>query len=380
MGKSKHAYKELIREIESLYAKTPRHVDGRILGSMTTWPHRIGVYAFRKFIHVNGNDPVLFQVVLECEEKLVRELGSLYGARHGLHTSGGTESNILAVYAARRHGRGNTVLAPSSVHKSIDKACELMGCKLVKIPVHPLSPIDPAILEKYVVEYKPFLVVITVGTTETGVVDPVEEVAELAVKHGFYLHVDAAYGGLIAPFLYKHGFIKTRLYMHDGVSSITVDMHKLGMAPIPSSLLFTRNSELVETLCFEMEYMPRGKSCGLLGTRPGGAVVASYYTFRAVGLAGYEKIALRLMRLAEYTFNELGRLEHLEVYPFTLPIIAFKSKVLESNRLLKQLMDNGFYLYRAPSLSALRIVLMPHHRRCHIRELVEQLRRLHRID
>ena len=130
---------DLLREIEELYRKTPRHIDGGILGSMTTWPHEVGVVAFNRFIHVNGNDPVLFPVVRECEEKLVSEVGSLYSAKYGLHTSGGTESNILAILAAIRNTGSRVVVAPSTVHKSIDKACILMNCKLVKIPHSPIE-------------------------------------------------------------------------------------------------------------------------------------------------------------------------------------------------------------------------------------------------
>ncbi|MEM4717546.1 MAG: aminotransferase class V-fold PLP-dependent enzyme [Desulfurococcaceae archaeon] len=286
-------------EIDELYRLTPRHIDGVIYGSMTTWPHPVGVKTFMKFIHVNGNDPVTFKIVAEYERKLINEVGSLIGATTGMHTSGGTESNILAVWIAKRLSRGKVVLAPSTVHKSIDKACLLMDLKLVKIPVNPLSPVDPSIIENYVFEYKPFIVIITAGTTETGVIDPVKEVAELASKHGFYLHVDAAYGGLLIPFLRRHGLVQEDLYMFNGVSSITIDMHKVGMAPIPSSILFVKDNEFLESACFEMDYMPIGKSCGLLGTRPGAAVISSYYTWRATGVENYERNALKMLSLAK---------------------------------------------------------------------------------
>jgi tyrosine decarboxylase/aspartate 1-decarboxylase len=372
-------YSELMSELDELYKNTPKHVDGGILGSMTTWPHRLGVEAFLRFIHVNGNDPFTFRAVAECESKLVREVGALFNAEAGLHTSGGTESNILAVFAARKAAKGETVIAPSTVHKSVDKACDLMNCKLLKIPTHPLKPVDLKTLEEYVLKYKPFLVVITAGTTETGVVDPVEEVSELAEKHGFLLHVDAAYGGLLIPFLRKHGLIKTELKMSSGVTSITVDMHKNGMAPIPSSLLFFNNEELKEKVCFDMDYMPSGESCGLLGTRPGGAVVAAYYTWRAIGLNGYEENALRMMRIAHLLHSELKQITGIEVYPFNLPIITFKSRRYSSDLLLNKLAERKLYLYKAPSLNALRVVIMPHHREEHLYALIKALRELHQL-
>lgn len=377
MNPIKDKYSNIIEEITALYRETPRHIDGSILGSMTTWPHRVGVWAFKKFIHVNGNDPVVFRAVSTCEEKLVREMGYLFGSKFGLHTSGGTESNILAIYSAKKLTNGNVVVAPSSVHKSIDKACLLMNCKLVKIPVHPLEPLDPRVLEKYVVEYRPFIVVITAGTTEAGTVDPIEEVAELADKYGFYLHVDAAYGGLIIPFLYKHGLIKRKLYMFNGVSSITVDMHKVGMAPIPSSILFLKDKYLLESACFEMDYMPASKSCGLLGTRPGAAVIASYYTWRAVGIEGYERNALKMLNLARALYSELSMLEYVETYEPVLPIVVFKSNKYRSDDLLWLLINKGIYLYKAPSLGCLRVVIMPHHREKHIDKLIKVIKEIH---
>jgi len=367
---------DLLREIEELYRKTPKHLDGGILGSMTTWPHEVGVVAFNRFIHVNGNDPVLFPVVRESEEKLVSEVGSLYSAKYGLYTSGGTESNILAILAAIRNTSSRVVVSPLTVHKSIDKACILMNCKLVKIFTHPLKPVDKGILEEKVREYKPSIIVITAGTTETGVVDPVEEVAEIAEKHGVYLHVDAAYGGLLIPFLRRHGLINVDLRIGNGVSSISVDMHKNGASPIPSSLLFFQDRDLLNYVCFDMDYMPSGKSCGLLGTRPGGAVIAAYYTWRAIGLRGYEENALRMMNYAKYLFEELSKIPGVEVYPYTLPIIVFKS-LKYGDSLFNILWSRGLYLYKAPSLKALRVVIMPHHSRLHIDGLLKTLRELH---
>ncbi|MEZ0393425.1 MAG: aminotransferase class V-fold PLP-dependent enzyme [Desulfurococcaceae archaeon] len=370
---------ELLEELERMYERTPKHVDGSVLGSMTTWPHPVGVLAFLKFMHVNGGDPETFDVVSECERGLVEGVGKLYGASAGIHTSGGTESNILALFVARRTRKGgnNVVVAPSTVHVSIEKACELMGCRLVKVPADPLGPVDAGLLERYVREHSPFAVVITAGTTEAGAVDPVEEAAELAEKYGFHLHVDAAYGGLIIPFLRKHGLLDVDLRVGRGVASLSVDMHKLGGAPIPSGLLFFEDDELLEAACFRAAYMPSGRICGLLGTRPGGAVVASYFTWRAVGVSGYENNALRLMELAKALHDGLRTIEGIEAFPYTLPILVFRSKLMDPEELARELRNRGLHLYRAPSVGGLRVVLMPHHQRKHVDRLLKLLAEIH---
>lgn len=93
---------DVLAWLEEWSRRTPRHSDGSILGSMTTQPHPTAVKAFTEFIHVNGNDPVVFPVVREALEILVKGVGGLIKAQHGLYTSGGTESNILALYVARK--------------------------------------------------------------------------------------------------------------------------------------------------------------------------------------------------------------------------------------------------------------------------------------
>jgi len=370
---------EIVSQLKEWYSRTPKHFEGAILGSMTTWPHPIGVYAYQLFIHVNGNDPVVFPIVQELEKELLATVGSLYGSRYGLFTSGGTESNILALFVAKRvsKGKSDVVVAPSTVHASIDKACLLMGSRLVKIPVNPLSPVDPDILEKYVRDYNPFAVVVTAGTTESGVVDRVKEASEVALKHDVYLHVDAAFGGLLIPFLHKHGIIDSDLSFYPGVSSISVDLHKNGRAPIPSSLLFFRDETYVGKACFEMNYLPSGMNCGLLGTRPGASLVASWAVVKAIGLEGYEKQALLQQDTALYLFKELDSREFVEVFKPVLPIVVWKSKLYDYVEMVKKLFDEGIFLYKSPSLQAARAVIMPHVTKTHVDTLLKALDKIH---
>lgn len=72
------------------------------------------------------------------------------------------------------------------------------------------------------------------GTTELGRIDPVEELSEICLEEGIHLHVDAAFGGFIIPFLRETGAELPEFdFKLQGVSSITVDPHKMGLAPSP---------------------------------------------------------------------------------------------------------------------------------------------------
>ncbi len=368
----------ILRELVDAYMRTPKHWEGRILGSMTTTPHPLACYAYVLFMHTNAADPAIFSELEKMKNEILSSLSRLYDSpcdTCGLITSGGTESNILALLAALKtvNNRSRVVVAPDTVHVSIDRACDLLGCKLVKIPVDN-KPVDPSILEKYIIKYNPFAVVITAGTTERGLIDPVSRIAEVVKKYNVYLHVDAAYGGLLIPFLYKHGLINTNLRFYNGVSSISVDFHKNGLAPIPSGIILFSNDEYIEKICYDAKYTLHGRYCGLLGTRPGGSIPAIWILLKHLGFKYYEEQALRLHKLALYTYKKLLEIPSLEVYKPILPIIVFKHRDISSEIILDKLLSNGYYVYRSPSLDALRIVLMPHVKKEHIDEFVNVLK------
>ncbi len=369
---------EALRILIEKYLKTPRHSNGSILGSMTTYPHRLAIYSYLLFIHTNSSDPVIFKEIGVMEGELIRDLNRFYGNKCsmqcGLTTSGGTESNILALLTAlkSKSSGDRVVLAPDTIHVSVDKACDILGCRLVKIPTQNL-PVDPSILEDYVKKYKPFAIIVTAGTTERGLIDPIKEVGELAEQYNIYLHVDAAYGGLIIPFLYKHGLLNDDVRFYTGVSSISIDFHKNGLTPIPSGILLFSDEKYVDTICYPAKYTLHGEYCGLLGTRPGASIAAMWSMWRFLGIDYYEKLALKMFNLSRYTYRRLLELNDLLVYEPILPIIVFRHRKIPYNILLEKLLNKGYYLYKAPSLRGLRIVIMPHVEKRHIDKFIQTL-------
>lgn len=368
---------DVIRRLVELWKKTPKHWEGKILGSMTTSPDPIAVYAYTLFIHTNYADPVIFKTVYEIGREVISEVSQLFrGPGAGLFTSGGTESNILAIFMAKRlYGKfhSNTVLAPDTVHVSIEKACRLINCRLIRINTNN-KPVEPSIVAEYIDAYDPFAVVITAGTTERGLIDPVKAVSEIVSEKNIWLHVDAAYGGLIIPFLYRKGLIGTDLKFYMGVTSISIDFHKNGLSPIPSSILLLNNRNLEEYACFDTSYMLSGKTCGLLGTRPGGAVAATWAVWKLMGIEGYERKALEMYGNAVYLAEKLKTIPGLFVYDPILPIVVFGHKEIPYEDLIKIMLHRGYYLYKAPSLNAARIVVMPHVDKKSIDTFIEELK------
>lgn len=370
---------EVINYLIKYWSRTPKHTSGEILGSMTTHPHWLAVYAFNLFIHTNLADPVIFREIAYFEEDLVNDLSTLYGSEDaaGFITSGGTESNIIALYIARKlYGsrRNKVVLAPLTVHRSVDKGCEILELKLIKTSVTGNYEASIQDLEDKISRYKPIAVVITVGTTDFGTIDPIKEVNELACRYDFYLHVDAAYGGLLSPFIWRERGLE-KLEFYNCISSISIDFHKNGLCPIPSGLILFRNKYLEKQAYFSMPYMPTKFQKGLLGTRPGASAAACWAIWKLLGIEGFKKIARKIVSLADYLYEELSSLENIEpIIKPKLGIVSFKVHRYSVDEILSLFWRNRLFIYRTSLLEALRIAIMPHVNRAHLDKFIDFLK------
>lgn len=344
---------EVLREVLERLSGMPRHEDG-ILGSMTTPPEPIIASVFRRFMFVNANDPWLFPAVSELEEEAVAMLGEVLGCSgcSGMITSGGTEANIAALYLAREAGY-RRVYATAAAHDSIRKASKLLGLEYVEVPMKDFK-MDPEALDKLMSERGEGVVVTTLGTTGVGTVDPLEAVAEVAVKNGSVVHVDAAYGGFIVPPLKGWAGLG---FGNDAVISATIDPHKFG-APIPAGGLVVKSREWFSPLIFEARYMPSGKQIGLLGTRPGASVIATWALLKKLGRAGIAERAARLMGMARWVYGRLSAAGVAVAAEPEVPIICVRTKM--ESVLVEALKGMGLYLYRCGVVRGVRAVMMPH--------------------
>lgn len=356
----------VLREAIERLSGLPRHEDG-VLGSMTTAPDPALASVFKRFIFVNANDPWLFPEIREMEEEAVAMLGEVAGCRKctGMITSGGTEANIAALYLAREAGYG-IVYATAAAHDSVRKAAKVLRMEYVEVPMKDYR-MDPDALRKAMSEKGKGVVVATVGTTGVGTVDPVEEVAEVAEESGSVVHVDAAYGGFIYPPL--HGWSGLG-FGSDAVVSATIDPHKFG-APIPAGGLVVRSEEWLSPLVFEARYMPAGKQLGLLGTRPGASVVATWALLKTLGREGIEGRASRLMGMARWAYGRLAAAGVQIAAEPEVPIICVKTR--REAVLIDALKGMGIYLYKCGVVRGVRAVMMPHVTYGHLTTLVNML-------
>jgi len=212
----------------------------------------------------------------QMEREVISAMGDILGNPEavGVITSGGSESDICALIAAKARAfckefpqvdredihavlgtfhqfekNTHSIVMPLHSHYSLYKGCAMLG--LEPIPVFPIEgtyykvDLDDV---RASVRDDTIGIVATAGTWPFGTIDPIAQMGEVAAKHDLYYHVDACFGGFIIPFLERSGYYDTPLDPWDfrvpAVHSISADLHKNGMVPPPASSLYFRNKEI----------------------------------------------------------------------------------------------------------------------------------------
>jgi len=365
-----------IEEILERYYRMDMHYeDGRILGSMYTKPPDIVLKAFFKFYQANLGNPGLYPGTREMEREVVKFLLRLTSGDdefYGHVVSGGTEANIIALWAARNMGYGR-ILATEDVHFSIRKAADLL-----KIPMEEVS-IEGGRMSVEDLEGKireGDIVVATAGTTPLGLIDPIEEIGEVCEEHNCYLHVDAAFGGYVIPFLRELGYTRKRFgFDVPSVRSVTIDPHKMGMAPYPAGGIVAREN-IFRWIEVDAPYLMDEKSDTLLGTRQSGSVAGAYAAHLHFGWDGYRDVVRECM---ENSFYLMKRAEEEGIDVLMHPEMNMVNLLVNDVRKVKEYLRNkGWAVSTNPKYKSIRVVVMPHITREIIDEFLRELKNLER--
>ena len=344
----------VLKELEDLLSMDIPY--SRVLSSMCTYPHPIAVKAHIKFIRSNLGDPGLFPGTAELEKRLLVMLGELFGKRDlaGYISSGGTEGNIQAIRAARNMlctCRGNIVV-PESAHFSFLKIKDLLGIDVRKAGLDEEYRVDIGDVER-LVDDETFAIVGIAGTTELGQVDDIKALSKLAIENNLFLHVDAAFGGFVLPFLNNNEFN----FRIKGVCSLVADPHKMGMATIPSGAVLFRDSKYLEVLSVETPYLTSSKQFTLTGTRPGTGVASAYAVLKHLGFEGMKKVVLECMRVTQILKEEVESLGLEAVIDPVMNVVCFKCN---ARKVREELMKRGWVVSCIRKPEAIRCVIMPH--------------------
>ena len=269
--------------------------------------------AYRRFSGDNALNTDAFPSLKRIQAEVVAMAGVWLGATPqsaGFMTSGGTESILMAVKAARdrllteRQIQQPNMVLPTSAHAAFAKAGAYFGVELRRVAVRPDWRADVDAMRE-VTDKNTVLIVGSAPQYPQGVVDDITGIAKIAIDHDINCHVDACMGGVTLAYLARLGEkIAPWNLQVPGVSSISVDLHKFGYTSKGASVIMYASKHLRSFQGFVTDDWLGGfyGSSGMLGTKSGGSMASAWAVMHFLGDDGY----LRLTRQAREATLQLA--------------------------------------------------------------------------
>lgn len=281
--------------------------------------------AHNLYFSANGLNPMAFQSLKRMESEVVDMTGQMLNGGQdvvGTMTSGGTESILMAVKAARDRAkkkrlwtRNPNIVAPDTIHAAFDKAAHYFGLELERVPVDENFQADVEAMAD-AIDRNTVLVAASAPQYPHGMVDPIDEIGEIAQREDIPFHVDACFGGFMLPWLEKLGHeFPTWDFRVPGVTSISADVHKYGYAAKGASVVCYRNMDFLKHQFFVSTGWSGGiyASPSMQGTRPGGAIAAAWASLMAMGEDGFVELARETMEAKVELRSGIEAIDDLEV-------------------------------------------------------------------
>lgn len=301
----------------------------------------------------------------------------------GSVSSGGTESILLAMKTyrdmarAERGVRNPEMVLPTTAHVAFHKAAQYFNIKMRLVPFDENFRADLRAV-KNAINGNTVVVVGSAPAFPHGIVDPIEEMSELARKKGVPFHTDACLGGFILPWAKKLGYNVPRFdFSLPGVTSISVDTHKYGYAAKGTSVILYRNEKIRHHQFFTATSWPGGMyfSPTFAGSRPGGLSAACWAALVSVGEKGYLEAAKKILSTADYIKGEIRKMPELELLGDPFYVLAFASATLDIYKVMEQMTHKGYSLNGLHRPACVHIALTLRHTEPGVKErFVEDLK------
>jgi L-2,4-diaminobutyrate decarboxylase len=329
-------------EIARTGCVNPRHTNN--IAHMVPPPSTVSVIAdlligaLNQCAFISEEGPSVGSIERAVLDWMARQLG-LGGSVGSLLTSGGTASNLLAVFLARSRCRfvphaQLRIIASDQVHLSVDKAARIIGLSphaVVKVKTTrdgriPVGAIAQAAQDVRKAGAVPFCFICTAGTTNAGVVESSDEFSDVSNSLGAWLHVDAAYGGVLC--LTERGAAICQKW--GDAQSISWDPHKSLYVSYASGALFVRDARDLAALEVRSDYALRENSWEdpghrhLDGSRRFEALKV-WMAIRLFGVTGFRTLATHTFEIARAFERAANKATFLEVLaPPDLNIVCFR--------------------------------------------------------
>ncbi|AAT42735.1 pyridoxal phosphate-dependent decarboxylase family protein [Picrophilus oshimae] len=305
-----------------------------------------------KFYNRNGMDYHAFPSTLKIENDLISMMSDLMHGNDdtsGTFTTGGTESILLAMKAARdlfleKKEYVPEIVAPVTAHPAFSKAAKYLGMKITRVPVNEDYIADDTINEY--INDRTAAVIASAPSFPYGGIDNIKDISEIALDKNTWFHVDACVGGMILPFLKGLGLnIKDFDFKLPGVSSMSIDLHKYGFTPKGSSVVLYKNHDLRKRQIYVNADWPGYpmSNMGMQATKSAGPLAGSWATLNYLGLDGYKKLAEKTLKAYRMIRSGITDLGYKIIGRPDATIFAFTHNDKDIIDLGIKMIENGWY-------------------------------------
>ncbi len=226
----KQKARSILTELENRLSENYPYFHPRYAGQMLKPPHEIAVAAYLMAMQINPNNHALDggPATAKMEMEVIQQIATMVGYEQHLGhlTSSGTIANLEALWIAKSLHPEKTIAYSASAHYTHHRMCDVIGTKHLR-----LDTFDD--LEKAIIKNNIGTLVVTIGTTSLGQIEPLHTILPIAKKYGVRIHADCAYGGFFmllakekSPTIDARSF----LLLND-CDSIVIDPHKHGLQP-----------------------------------------------------------------------------------------------------------------------------------------------------
>jgi glutamate/tyrosine decarboxylase-like PLP-dependent enzyme len=246
----------------------------------------------------------------------------------------------------KRRIRRSEMVIPVTAHAAFDKAGEYFGIKIRRVPINDKFQADVKAVRK-AVNANTAVIVGSAPNFPHGIIDPIQELSEIAVERGVGLHVDACLGGFVLPWAEKLGYpVPSFDFRLPGVTSISADTHKFGYAAKGTSVILYRTPELRHFQYYTIADWPGGFyfSPTFAGSRPGALTAACWAAMLSMGEQGYLNATEAILGTADRIRKGIEEIPELTVFGNPLWVIAFSSEEIDIYRLMDVMTEKSWNL------------------------------------
>lgn len=370
---------EILKKMQDLADREQdRWKDGFVSGSVYNGDAEHIDFLNKVYALASQSNPLhsdIWPSIGKYEAEIISMTANMLGATEttdkicGAVSSGGTESILLAMKSYRdraREEKGITkpeMVIPITAHAAFDKAAHYYNIKMVKIPMKDDLTVD---VEKYRSAFTENTIV-AIGSAPSfphGLIDPIEELSEIARSKGVGFHTDGCLGGFILPWAVKLGYNVPKFdFRLPGVTSMSADTHKYGYAAKGTSVVLYRTEELRHYQYFTLADWPGGLyfSPTFAGSRAGALSAACWATLLSMGEEGYLKATKAILETASKIKQGIREIDGIRLIGDPLFVIAFDAPNFDVYRVLDKMAEKHWSINGLHKPSCVHIAITLRH-------------------